>query len=213
MNIAMIRSLFLITLIGWVNVCAADENAALYDAAVPEDASFIRVVNTSDATVTVSVNGMSQVVAARQMGSYFILSEGDYSVDVAGMVANVSLATKQARTFVYDGEALNILTDKLPDTVKKAQIMFYNFTGESLSLKTDDGKFPVVENVAPGNVGFREVNEVKMPFKAFNGESPVQSFEALLLRKGQTYSYVLMQTGEGSLYSQAGANTVYMPQE
>ncbi len=193
-------------------VCNADENAALYDAAIPKDASFIRLANTTDKTLSVIIDNSQLVVPARQMGSYVILAEGSYPVSVEGLSMSVELAKAAAITVLYNGDSLESIQDSLPDNVKKSQVMFYNFSDEPLSLKTTDGKHAVVDSVAPGHVGVRQVNEVKMPFSVFSGDQSLLTFEPIFLRKGQTYSYVLMKDATGTLYSQSGANTVYTPE-
>lgn len=190
------------------NHAVADENSALYSDAIPEDAAFVRIANVSDQPATFIVDGKKQSIGGRQVGGYLILKEGDYPVEVNGLKESLMLKPKSGLTLSYDGKSLVTLVDSLPEDTRKSQVMFYNFSQQSLALKTGDGKYVIIDSVAPGQSGVRAVNEVKMPFSAYAGDEPVASYEPMLLRKGQTYSYVIMQGDAGELIAQAKANTV-----
>ncbi|WP_041523924.1 alginate O-acetyltransferase AlgF [Gilvimarinus agarilyticus] len=210
----MMNKLFMPLIVGVVALSAlqhhavADENAALYGDAIPEDAAFVRIANVSDQPATFIVDGKTQSVGGRQMGGYLILKEGDYPVEVNGLKESLMLKPKSGITLSYDGKSLVPLVDALPEDTRKSQVMFYNFSQQPLALKTGDGKYVIIDAVAPGQSGVRAVNEVKMPFSAYAGDQPVANYEPILLRKGQTYSYVIMQGDAGELTAQAKANTV-----
>ncbi|WP_339897221.1 alginate O-acetyltransferase AlgF [uncultured Gilvimarinus sp.] len=210
----MMNKLFIVLVFGVVAISGlqsramADENAALYDDAIPEDAAFVRIANVSDQAATFIVDGKKQSVGSRQMGGYLILKEGDYPAEVNGLKEFLLLKPKSGLTLRYDGKSLVTLVDTFPEDTRKSQVMFYNFSEQTLALKTGDGKHVIIDSVAPGQSGVRAVNEVKMPFSAYAGDEPVASYEPLLLRKGQTYSYVVMQGDAGELIAQAKANTV-----
>lgn len=207
-KVFMVLTFGVLALSGFQGYAVADENAALYDDAIPEDAAFVRVANVSDQPVTFIVDGKRQSIGGRQMGGYLILKEGEFSAEVNGLKESLVLKAKSGLTLRYDGKSLGILVDSLPEDTRKSQVMFYNFSEQPLALKTGDGKHVIIEPVAPGQSGVRAVNEVKMPFSAYAGDEPVASYEPILLRKGQTYSYVIMQGEAGELTAQAKANTV-----
>lgn len=66
-----------------------------------------------------------------------------------------------------------------------------------LSLKTLDGKHAVVESVASQQAGTRMVNEIKIGFAAYAGEQNLARFDELFLKKGRSYSYVVIPSGAG----------------
>ena len=98
---------------------------------------------------------------------------------------------------MYDGSSLKAIADNYVEDSKKAQIAFYNLTDKPLSLKTLDGKHAVVESVASLQAGTRMVNEIKIGFAAYAGEQNLARFDELFLKKGRSYSYVVIPSGAG----------------
>jgi alginate O-acetyltransferase complex protein AlgF len=90
-----------------------------------------------------------------------------------------------------------VLKDIYVNEPKKAQLAFYNMTDTPVALKTVDGKHVVVEPIAKAQTGGRMVNEFKIAFAAYAGEQKVASFDEMFLKKGRSYSYVLLPNGAG----------------
>ena len=55
----------------------------------------------------------------------------------------------------------------------------------------------MVEGVASQQAGTRMVNEIKIGFAAYAGEQNLARFDELFLKKGRSYSYVVIPSGAG----------------
>lgn len=194
MKFIVIMISFLISTFTSVCAYSADGNAALYDVTAPADSAFIRVFNSSDASVNVKLSAKTEVqpVSTYQLGDYLFASAGQYQLTVGAVTSSISLDKNEVITFVYDGATLTPINDDFYDGLKKAQISFYNLTSQTLSLKTVNGKHAVVKDVQPGKAGSRKVNEVKMAFAVFNEKVKAAEFESKFLKKGRSYSYVVV---------------------
>ncbi|HDS1681978.1 TPA: alginate O-acetyltransferase AlgF [Pseudomonas putida] len=173
---------------------AAEGNADLYDAVAPADSAFVRVLNLSDSNIDVSLSGKvnPQRVAAGQLSGYRFTPAGPHKIAVGGKSIEPQLKANAASTVVYDGKQLKLISDKYVNEPKKAQIAFYNLTTNQAALKTSDGKHEVVGALGNGETGTRMVNEIKIDFAAYQQDTKVASFDEQFLKKGRSYSYVLL---------------------
>lgn len=176
-----------------------DAGAELYDAAAPADSAFVRVLNLSNGNVRVTLSGKNQAqqVAAGQLGGYRFTPPGETRLEIGSQSVSPTLEANTANTFVYDGTTLRMLQDAFVNEPKKAQIGFYNLSGQDLSLKTLDGRHAIVDNVPAGQNGSRMVNELKIAFAAYQGENKLADFPEVFLKKGRTYSYLILPAGTG----------------
>lgn len=178
---------------------AAEGNADLYDAVAPADSAFVRVLNLSDASVDVTLSGKlnPQKVAPGQLGGYRFVPAGTHRIAIGAKAIEPSLQANAASTVVYDGQQLKLIADQYVNEPKKAQVAFYNLTPAQAMLRTADGKHEVVKALANGQTGARMVNEIKIDFAAYVGDKQVASFDELFLKKGRSYSYVLLPGNRG----------------
>lgn len=176
-----------------------DAGAELYDAAAPADSAFVRVLNLSNGNVRVTLSGKNQAqqVAAGQLGGYRFTPPGETRLEIGSQSVSPTLEANTANTFVYDGTTLRMLQDAFVNEPKKAQIGFYNLSGQDLSLKTLDGRHAIVDNVPAGQNGSRMVNELKIAFAAYQGGNKLADFPEVFLKKGRTYSYLILPAGTG----------------
>ncbi|MBT1445099.1 alginate O-acetyltransferase AlgF [Shewanella sp. JM162201] len=192
--------LFVCVLLGaMAQAWAQGGNAELYDAAVPADSGFVRVLNASRQPVMVTLSGKRQPqrVAAMQFGGYRYTQPGHYRLEVEGASIELDIRANMATTVLYHQGQLQGLDDQLVLDLKRAQLNFYNLAMSALSLKTSGGKSEVIAAVAPKTNGHRMVNELKMGFEAFDGDAAVGQFEAQLLRKGRSYSFAVIEDEQG----------------
>ena len=190
---------FLATLLFLVPLAsqAQEGNAGLYGPVAPAGSAYVRVLNLSNAPaqVTLSSKTKSQKVNAGQLGAYLFSAPGSRSVTVNQTSQDVDLQANTAYTMVYDGSSLASIVDPYAEDPKKALIAFYNLTDQALALKTQDGKHAIVDSIEKNHSGVRPVNEVKIGFAAFDGEQSVATFDAQLLKKGRSYSYLVVPQG------------------
>jgi alginate O-acetyltransferase complex protein AlgF len=173
---------------------AAEGNADLYDAVAPADSAFVRVLNLSDRNIDVTLSGKvnPQRVAAGQISGYRFTPAGPHKIAVGSKAIEPQLKANAASTVVFDGKQLTLISDKYVNEPKKAQIAFYNLTPTQTALKTSDGKHEVVAALGNGQTGTRMVNEIKIDFAAYAQDTKVASFDEQFLKKGRSYSYVLL---------------------
>ena len=173
---------------------AAEGNADLYDAVAPADSAFVRVLNLSASNIEVTLSGKvnPQRVAAGQLSGYRFTPAGAHKIAVGGKAIEPQLKANAASTVVYDGKQLTLISDKYVNEPKKAQIAFYNLTPAQATLRTADGKHEVVKALTKGQTGTRMVNEIKLDFAAYAQDTKVASFDEQFLKKGRSYSYVLL---------------------
>lgn len=173
---------------------AAEGNADLYDAVAPADSAFVRVLNLSASNIEVTLSSKvnPQRVAAGQLSGYRFTPAGAHKIAVGGKAIEPQLKANAASTVVYDGKQLTLISDKYVNEPKKAQIAFYNLTPTPTALKTADGKHEVVAALGNGQTGTRMVNEIKLDFAAYAQDTKVASFDEQFLKKGRSYSYVLL---------------------
>lgn len=197
---AFIRSVGCAALLGTSLMAQGNEgNAALYDAVPPADSAFVRVLNASAAPVEVSVSGKSNTlkISGVQMSSYVFMEQGERSIKVNDQTISVPMASNTATTLVFDGGRLMPIQDEFSEDNRRAKVVFYNLTDAALKLKTLDGKHVIVDDVNGGQMGTRKVNEVKMTFAAYAGDAKVADFEEMFMRRGRSYSYVILGNGSG----------------
>lgn len=191
------------------SVYAADGNAALYDATAPADSAYVRVFNLTNAAIDVKVSSKSaaQPISAYQMGDYLFLAQGQHDIALGSLNVSLSFSKNEVKTLLFDGTQLKVVNDSLFESVKKARVGLYNFSSQAVALKTANGKHEVVKSVTPGDSGFREVNEIKMVFSAYQDGKSVATFDETFLKKGRSYSYVVYEEN-GGIVAQVVANKV-----
>lgn len=190
-------------------VAQVQANEDLYDAVAPANSAFLRVLNLTGSGADVKVTGKSatQKVTAGQLGGYMFSPAGKVSITVNKVAGEYDLAADTATTFVFDGNALIKLDDKYVNDPRKALVSFYNLSDKPVALKTADGKHALVEELGKNATGNRLVNEIKIALAAYAGDSKVADFDEQFLKKGRSYSYVLIEQG-GRLRTIAVANAV-----
>lgn len=190
-------------------VTQVQANEDLYDAVAPANSAFLRVLNLTGSGADVKVTGKSatQKVTAGQLGGYMFSPAGKVSITVNKVAGEYDLAADTATTFVFDGNALIKLDDKYVNDPRKALVSFYNLSDKPVALKTADGKHALVDELGKNATGNRLVNEIKISLAAYAGDSKVADFDEQFLKKGRSYSYVLIEQG-GRLRTIAVANAV-----
>lgn len=204
------RLLVLLGLLGPAlqGVQAQEVNADLYDAVAPANSAFVRVLNLSSGVVDVSLSSKktAQKVGPEQLGAYRFTPPGKTLLSVGAARLETDLQANSASTLLYANGSLTELKDIYVNEPKKAQLAFYNLTDTPTALKTADGKHEVVAAIGKAQTGGRMVNEFKIAFAAYAGDRKVASFDEMFLKKGRSYSYVLLPEGSGyRAISQANA--------
>ncbi|PVZ12402.1 MULTISPECIES: alginate O-acetyltransferase AlgF [unclassified Pseudomonas] len=174
----------------------AGGDSALYPTA-PAGSAFVRVYNASSQEVTPSIGTAKFTpIAPQKSSAYSFLPGGSYTAQLGGTSLPVKLDSNKYYTVVNETSAAKLVEESKFDNKQKARVDVQNLTDKPLTLKTADGKTAVVEDVAPGKSGQREINPVKVSLALFSGATKVADVKPVSLERGQITS--LFVTGSGS---------------
>jgi alginate O-acetyltransferase complex protein AlgF len=175
-------------------------NDALYDPAPPEGAAFVRVLNAGASALS-PVLGAREfgAVAPRELTAYRVVQGGEAAWSGAGPKASFAIAAGGFYTVVVGlGDSARLLKDDAADDRLKAQIALYNLApGEAVSLKTADGKVPLLQDVPSGGTAARFVNGVKVDLAAFRGEEVSAALAGFQFERGNGYSFLVFPGSAG----------------
>ncbi len=159
----------------------------LYGPVAPKGSSFVRAYNAGNSELSVSVgNTALSDIAPLASSDFSFLPPGSYSAQVGSATLPVKLDADRYYTLVNQPGAAPKLVEEPPFANKqKALLRVQNLSDSKLTLKTADGKTPVVEAVAPNGRGEREINPVKVGLALYDGERKVSDLKPVSLARGE----------------------------
>ncbi|MDE3736926.1 alginate O-acetyltransferase AlgF [Metapseudomonas resinovorans] len=178
----------------------ADEGG-LYGPQAPKGSAFVRAYNAGSSELSVNV-GNTALTDVPPLGSsdFKFLPAGNYSAQVGGSSLSVKLEADRYYTLVNQTGQNPQLVEEPPFRNKqKALLRVQNLSDAKLTLKTADGKTPVVEDVAPQGRGEREINPVKVGLALFDGDKKVSDLKPVSLQRGEVVCLYI--TGNGGKLS------------
>jgi len=178
----------------------ADE-AALYGPTAPKGSAFVRVYNAGSQEINANV-GTAKLSEVGPLGSsdFGFLPGGDYTAQVGSQSLPVKLAADHYYTIVAVPGGQPKLVEEPPFKNKqKALVRVQNLSDTKVTLKTADGKTPVVPDVAPSARGDREINPVNVKLALFNGTQKISDLKPVSLARGEAVA--LYVTGSGNKLS------------
>jgi hypothetical protein len=140
---------------------AAKAEAGLYDAPVPPNSAFVRMIDASGgADPVAALDDIDVDVPAGGISPYMVVPAGARTVRFSGASVDVPLKAGTFSTVVVGGSSPRTFGDEAVRNPARAGLYFYNLSNEPVSLlATVKGKsVPVFERVAAGAAAFREVN-------------------------------------------------------
>lgn len=174
-------------------------DAALYGPSAPPGSAFVRVFNTSDQADLIAKVGGETIdeVPAWGASEFVFVPAGSHAISIGSASTTASLKADRYYTAVADKGAVRLLDVERYSNRLKALLIVYNLTdSKSLSLRTADGKTPIVAGVATGSLGSREVNAAKVTLAVYDGETAVGTPPAVNLQRGKAAS--LFVVGDAS---------------
>lgn len=179
---------------------AGDE--ALYGPAAPPGSAFIRIFNGGAQSLIDARVGPEDLneIPPYEASEFTFLPPGSYDLTAGALKHKVTLQPDRFYTAaVIDGKVQLIDNDKFNNRMK-ALVIVYNLTGDSaLSLKTADGKTPVVENVPPSKSGQREVNAVRTQLALYKGAQRVAPVRQVAFERGRAFSLFVAGTPQAPM--------------
>ena len=182
------------------NAARADE--ALYGPAAPPGSAFIRIFNGTLQSLTdtrVGTEDMNEI-APFEASEFTFLPPGTHDLVAGPVKQKITLQPDRFYTAaVIDGKVQLLDNDRFKNRMK-ALVIVYNLTGDAaLSLKTADGKTPVVENVAPSKSGQREVNAVRTQLALYKGTERVAQVRQVAFERGRAFSLFVAGTPQAPM--------------
>lgn len=180
---------------------AQANDAALYGPQAPKGSAFVRAYNAGNSELSVSVgNTALRDIAPLGSSDFSFMPAGNYSAQVGSTSLPVKLDADRYYTLVSQpGSAPRLVEEPAFNNKQKALLRVQNLSDSKLTLKTADGKTPVVEGVAPNGRGEREINPVKVGLALFDGERKVSDLKPVSLARGEVV--VLYVTGNAGKLS------------
>lgn len=178
----------------------ADEGG-LYGPKAPKGSAFVRAYNAGSSELSVNVGNTALTDVPPQGSSDFkFLPAGNYSAQVGSGNLSVKLEADRYYTLVSQaGKDPQLVEEPAFKNKQKALLRVQNLSDAKLTLKTADGKTPVVEDVAPQGRGEREINPVKVGLALFDGERKVSDLKPVSLQRGEVVCLYI--TGSGGKLS------------
>ncbi|MDH4570909.1 alginate O-acetyltransferase AlgF [Pseudomonas sp. BN414] len=178
----------------------ADEGG-LYGPKAPKGSAFVRAYNAASNELSVNV-GNTALTDVPPLGSsdFKFLPAGNYSAQVGSSNLSVKLEADRYYTLVNQtGKGPQLVEEPPFRNKQKALLRVQNLSDAKLTLKTADGKTPVVADVAPQGRGEREINPVKVGLALFDGDKKVSDLKPVSLQRGEVVCLYI--TGNGGKLS------------
>ncbi len=190
----------------------ANVDEGLYDPAPPEGSAFIRFVHARQGKTgsePASAGGKTfDYLEFKEVSSYFVIPQGRTKVAINQATQEIEVMPGNFYTLILTPDnQLKTHHDETSDNRAKAQVTLYNYGAQkNVSLKTSDGSIPVIENVARGESGRRDINPVNVSFAIFENDRKIAELESISLERSQSYSAFLFPDGD-AIWKRAATNT------
>ena len=164
---------------------AGANDEALYGAAVPEDAVFVRFL-TDRPTKDLTAFGWTFEPGSEQT-SYSVVSSALLSEAPASQFSTVVV--------MAEGEDI-IISEPDRTSASKVHLLLLNATENAVSLVANGGALEVISNTAFGSANMRAVNPIKAELSVVQApnQTTLGTFE-VLLRRGEDLSFIVTNDG------------------
>lgn len=176
---------------------AARADEGLYGPAAPPGSAFVRVFNgTAQSLIDARVGPEDfNEIPSFDASEFTFLPPGTYELTAGSVRHKLTLQADRFYTAAVLNGKVEVLENARYTNRMKALVMVYNLSGDGdLSLKTADGRTPVVENVKPNAIGQREVNAIRAQFALYKGSQRVAPVREVNLERGRAFSLFVAGT-------------------
>ena len=168
----VVRVLSLFAL-AYLSAPASADETALYDAALPADAAFVRFLGFP-ADGALDYLGTAIPGAVRETGDYMVFRSEETNALHAGQILTV---------IPGDGTEAKSLNEPARDRAKVLLGLVNLSAVAGITLRTQSGDIAIIDSVAPLDVGHRAVNPLKVTVQVHDGATPLgQPFDLTLRR-------------------------------
>ena len=174
---------------------AGDEG--LYGPVAPPDSACVRVFNATAASVENVQVGSEDLndILGYEASDFAFMPAGTYPLSVGTVKQPLTVQKNRYYTVVYQDGKVKVLDNARFTNHLKALIVVYNMLdGTEISLRTADGKTPVVDKVASNAYGTREVNPVRIQLALYKGDQRFAPVKEVMLERGKAFSLFVTGT-------------------
>lgn len=171
------------------------QDAGLYDAPIPADAGFVRVLSGEGREgATVTIGDRTLTTGADGVSPYAIFKAGSYPA--GGLELQVAPGSFTSLALGADGR-LAVLTDEPLASPKASGIHVYNLSPlPAVTLFAPEFGRPVVEDVAAGATGGRAFGEGALVLEVRAGGRVIATFPKRAISRRQAISVIVTGTAE-----------------
>ena len=158
----------------------------LYDAPPPPNSAFVRIIDASGTgNIIVSLGDVSVTVPVSAVSGYAIVPAGKLPVTLGEATAEVEVAAGKFYSIaVFSAAAPTVMEDVAIANPAKAGIYFYNLAKEgNATLFAPKQNVAVIDTVAAGKTGFRDINAVTLDLEVRTSGAPTLMKDVALKRR------------------------------
>jgi hypothetical protein len=179
---------------------AIAQDQGIYEAAVPEDYSFVRVVHMSGTTGALgSLSGVSFITGESGASDYIAVAPGPRVLEADGERWTVQLPAAKILTVAYraGGDPV-LLEDIVADDPTKATLALYNFSDAEASMSTFlKQDVEILPPTAPSTAAYRAINSATIPIKILQGSTMVAELADQAIQRRTIVSYFVFGVDGG----------------
>lgn len=194
------RRLILILCLVAASVARMDAEGprSVYGPSAPGDSAFVRLINLLPDPVRVGLGATIIGPAARaEVTPYRPVVPDVYLARIKGREREVVPKAGTYLTIASTPGGIVLFDDPPHTDPARAQLFLYNLTMiPSISLKSADGRTPVISNVRPDSSASVVVNAVSVGLAVFTGESLVKPLGVLELKRGASFSVFALKDND-----------------
>ena len=176
------------------------QEEGLYGSKAPEDASFVRILNSSASSLPPVPVGAVRFaeLGPLEVTPYRVLSPGVLIIRARDGQTDIAAGAGNYYTVVVSDTGPRVVQDRRHDDPLRAQLILYNLTGISpVDLKTADGSTEVITGVSSGESASIAVNPVRTRLVLFSGENNIADVGTVDLESGQSYGIFAVERSGG----------------
>ncbi|MFP4561840.1 MAG: alginate O-acetyltransferase AlgF [Spirochaetia bacterium] len=182
----------------------AAQDEGLYGSKAPEDAAFVRIINSGTDTLPRLPVGAVRFarLAPLEVSPYKVLTPGVLIIKARDGQVDIAAGAREYYTVAVSDAGPKVFQDRRHDDPLKAQLILYNLTDISpINLKTADGGSEVISGVQAGESASIAVNPVRTGLSLFEGEKELETAGSVDMEAGQSYGiFAVDHSGELKIF-------------
>lgn len=169
--------------------------AELYDEA-PKDSAFIRLINLTSAAIELEIgNTIIAVTDHCYASDYVYLPAGEYMVSNQAGNWRGQLEPDRAYSLIVAATGARLEPEQRFSSARKGLLAVYNFSPNSISVKTTGTGKPVFAEMARGTKKARQVNPIKIQLTVYVKHEGSMDAASIIFQAGVISSLLVCHDG------------------